>query len=151
MIKALSNKTNGENLHMIRPIQKDIFFLRKKADPATKKDIAIADDLKDTLLAHAQECVGMAANMIGFNKSIIGFFHEDNYMEMFNPRLISKALPFETEEGCLSLTGVRKTTRYRMITVCYQTRSLEEKKQTFMGFSAQIIQHEIDHLNGIII
>ena len=136
---------------MIRPIQKDIFFLRKKSEPATKKDIAIADDLKDTLFAHTHECVGMAANMIGCNKSIIGFFHENTYMEMFNPRLVSKALPYETEEGCLSLTGVRKTTRYRVITVCYQTRDFEEKTQMFMGFSAQIIQHELDHLNGIII
>ena len=136
---------------MIRPIQKDIFFLRKKSEAATKKDIAIADDLKETLLAHAHECVGMAANMIGYNKQIIGFFHENAYMEMFNPRLISKAIPYETEEGCLSLTGVRKTTRYRMITVCYQTRTFEEKTQMFMGFSAQIIQHELDHLNGIII
>ena len=136
---------------MIRPIQRDIFFLRKKSEPATKKDITVADDLKETLLAHAHECVGMAENMIGYNKSIIGFFHEDAYMEMFNPRLISKAIPYETEEGCLSLTGVRKTTRYRMITICYQTRTFEEKTQMFMGFSAQIIQHELDHLNGIII
>ena len=136
---------------MVRPIQKDIFFLRKKSEPATKKDIAIADDLKETLLAHAHECVGMAANMIGCNKNIIGFFHEDVYTEMFNPRLVSKALPYETEEGCLSLTGARKTTRYRIITVRYQTRAFEEKTQTFMGFSAQIIQHELDHLNGIII
>ena len=136
---------------MIRPIQKDIFFLRKKSEPATKKDVSIADDLRDTLLAHKHECVGMAANMIGYNKCLIGFFHEDAYMEMLNPRIVSKALPYETEEGCLSLTGVRKTTRYRMITVRYQTRTLEEKQQMFMGFSAQIIQHEIDHLSGIII
>ncbi|MBE6664698.1 MAG: peptide deformylase [Ruminococcaceae bacterium] len=136
---------------MIKPIQKDVFFLRKKAEPVTKKDIPIADDLKDTLLAHAHECVGMAANMIGYNKQLIGFFHEGVYMEMFNPRLVSKAVPYETEEGCLSLTGIRKTTRYRMITVRYQTRNFEEKQQMFMGFSAQIIQHELDHLSGIII
>ena len=136
---------------MIKPIQKDVFFLRKKAEPTTKKDISIADDLKDTLLAHAHECVGMAANMIGYNKQIIGFFHEGAYMEMFNPRLVSGVMPYETEEGCLSLTGVRKTMRYRMITVRYQTRTFEEKQQMFMGFSAQIIQHEMDHLNGIII
>ncbi len=136
---------------MIRPIQKDIFFLRKKSGPATKKDIPVADDLRDTLLAHAHECVGMAANMIGYSKRIIGFFHEGVYMEMFNPRLVSKAVPYEAEEGCLSLTGVRKTTRCRMITVSYQTRNFEEKQQMFMGFSAQIIQHELDHLDGIII
>ena len=136
---------------MVKKIVKDEFFLKQKSEPATKKDIAVADDLKETLLAHAQECVGMAANMIGCNKNIIGFFHENVYMEMFNPRIVSKAVPYETEEGCLSLTGVRKTTRYRLITVRYQTRNFEEKQQMFMGFSAQIIQHELDHLNGIII
>ena len=136
---------------MIRPIQKDIFFLRKKAVPVGVGDLAIADDLRETLFAHAHECVGMAANMIGFNKSMIGFFHEGAYMEMLNPRMISKAMPYETEEGCLSLTGTRKTTRYNLITVRYQTRSFEEKQAVFTGFSAQIIQHELDHLNGIII
>ena len=136
---------------MIKPIQKDIFFLRKKAVPAVVADIAVADDLRDTLLAHAHECVGMAANMIGVNKSIIGFFHEGVYMEMLNPRMISKLMPYEAEEGCLSLTGTRKTTRYNLITVRYQTRSFEEKQGVFTGFTAQIIQHELDHLNGIII
>lgn len=136
---------------MIRPIQKDIFFLRKKATPAVASDVAVANDLRDTLLAHAHECVGMAANMIGVNTSIIGFFHEDAYMEMFNPRMVSKLMPYETEEGCLSLTGTRKTTRYNLITVRYQTRFFEEKQAVFTGFTAQIIQHELDHLNGIII
>ena len=136
---------------MIRPIQKDIFFLRKKSEPVTKKDIAIADDLKETLLAHAHECVGMAANMIGYNKNIIGFFHEDTYMEMFNPRIVSKFMPYEAEEGCLSLTGTRRTTRFNLITVRYQNRTFEEKQEVFTGFTAQIIQHELDHLNGIII
>ena len=136
---------------MIRPIQKDIFFLRKKALPASAADIPVANDLRDTLLAHAHECVGMAVNMIGVNKAIIGFFHEGAYMEMFNPRMVSKAMPYEAEEGCLSLTGVRKATRYHLITVRYRDRAFKEKQEVFMGFTAQIIQHELDHLEGIII
>ena len=136
---------------MVRPIQKDIFFLRKKATPATKADIAIANDLLDTLRAHAHECVGMAANMIGENKGIISFDNDCIYMEMFNPVIVSHFGEYETEENCLSLTGSRKTKRYQMITVRYQTRKMEEKQDVFTGFTAQIIQHEIDHLNGIII
>jgi peptide deformylase len=136
---------------MVRPIQKDIFFLRKKAVLAVKSDLGVADDLRDTLLAHAHECVGMAANMIGVNKSIIGFFHDGAYMEMLNPRIVSGLVTYEVEEGRLSLTGTRKTKRYNLITVRYQTRTFEEKQEVFTGFSAQIIQHEIDHLNGIII
>lgn len=136
---------------MIRPIQKDIFFLRKKAVPATVSDISVANDLRDTLFAHMHECVGMAANMIGVNKSLIGFFHEGAYMEMFNPRIVSKLMPYEAEEGCLSLTGTRKTTRYNLITVRYQTRNFVEKQEVFTGFTAQIIEHELDHLDGIII
>ena len=136
---------------MIRPIQKDIFFLRKRAVPATAADISIANDLRDTLFAHTHECVGMAANMIGVNKSIIGFFHNGIYLEMFNPRMISGCMPYETEEGCLSLTGIRKATRYNLITVKYQNRAFQEKQEVFTGFSAQVIQHELDHLNGIII
>ena len=136
---------------MIRPIQKDVFFLRKKAVPATAMDISVADDLRDTLFAHAHECVGMAANMIGVNKSVIGFFEEGTYIEMFNPRIVSKFLSYEAEEGCLSLTGTRKTKRYNLISVKYQTRNFEEKQEVFTGFTAQIIQHELDHLDGIII
>ena len=136
---------------MVRPIQKDIFFLRKKATPATKADIAIANDLLDTLRAHAHECVGMAANMIGENKGIIAFDNDGRYTEMFNPVIVSHFGEYETEENCLSLTGSRKTKRYQMITVRYQTRKMEDKQDVFTGFTAQIIQHEIDHLNGIII
>ena len=136
---------------MVRPIQKDIVFLRKKAIPATATDISVANDLRDTLFAHAHECVGMAANMIGVNKSIIGFFHEGKYMEMLNPRIVSKFMPYDAEEGCLSLTGTRKTTRYNLITVRYQTRNFVEKQEVFTGFTAQIIQHELDHLDGILI
>ena len=136
---------------MIRPIQKDIFFLRKKAEPATKADIPVADDLLDTLRAHSHECVGMAANMIGVNKSIIAFDRDGVYTEMFNPKIVSHFGEYETEESCLSLTGVRKIKRFQIITVCYQTRLFKEKTETFMGFTAEIIQHEIDHLSGIII
>ena len=136
---------------MIRPIQKDIFFLRKKALPATDADLSVANDLRDTLLAHAHECVGMAANMIGVNKRIIGFFNEGVYTEMLNPRIVSKVMPYETEEGCLSLTGTRKTMRYNLITVRYQDRAFKEKQEVFTGFTAQIIQHELDHLEGLII
>ena len=136
---------------MIRPIQKDIFFLRKKAVPVGVGDLAIADDLRETLFAHAHECVGMAANMIGFNKSMIGFFHEGAYMEMLNPRMISKAMPYETEEGCLSLVGVRKTTRYENIEVEYYDMQWKKQRIKLSGWPAQICQHECDHLNGIII
>ena len=137
---------------MIKPIQKDIFFLGKKALPATKADIPVADDLLDTLRAHAHECVGMAANMIGVCKSIIAFDRDGVYMEMFNPKIVSHFGEYETEETCLSLTGARKTKRYQMITVRYQTRdAFKEKQEVFVGFTAQIIQHEIDHVNGIII
>ena len=118
---------------MIRPIQKDIFFLRKKAEPATKADISVAD------------------NMIGVNKSIIAFDSDGVYMEMFNPKIVSHFGEYETEESCLSLTGKRKTKRFQIITVHYQTRQFKEKQDTFMGFTAEIIQHEMDHLSGIII
>ena len=137
---------------MIRPIVKDVFLLGKKATRATRADIPVADDLLDTLRANAEACVGMAANMIGVPKSIIVFRDDDdNCREMFNPTLIAGFEQFETEEGCLSLTGVRKTKRYRFITVTYETRDGKKKKESFFGFTAQIIQHELDHLNGVII
>ncbi len=137
---------------MIRPICKDIFLLSKKAAPATKADLAVANDLTDTLRAHTGACVGMAANMIGVPKAIIVFMDEaDKIHEMFNPKIISSFGEFEAEEGCLSLLGTRKTKRFQMITVVYETREMKPKKETFVGFTAQIIQHEIDHLNGVII
>ena len=136
---------------MVRPIQKDVLLLGKKAYPATARDISVANDLLETLRAHSDKCVGMAANMIGFNKSIIAFIHEGVYMEMFNPEIVSRFGEYETEEGCLSLSGTRKTKRNKMITVRYQTRNFEERQSVFTGFTAQIIQHEIDHLNGIVI
>ena len=137
---------------MVRPIVKDVFLLGRKATKATKTDISVANDLMDTLRANAEACVGMAANMIGVSKSIIVFRDDDDiYHEMFNPVLVSGFDSFETEEGCLSLCGVRKTKRYRFITVSYETRDGKAKTESFFGFTAQIIQHEIDHLNGIII
>jgi len=136
---------------MIKPIVRDILFLKQKAQPATKNDLHVADDLLDTLKANTDRCVGMAANMIGVNKSIIVFSVGPMFFTMFNPKIIASSDPYETEEGCLSLDGVRKTTRYENITVKYQTRSFETKIQQFSGWTAQIIQHEIDHLNGIII
>jgi len=136
---------------MIKPIMKDIEFLYQKAEPATPEDAAIAQDLFDTLEHHKEHCVGMAANMIGVNKRIIIFDNEGTPTVMFNPEIIRKKDPYETEEGCLSLTGVRKTKRYKNIKVQYQTADFKVRHKTFTGFTAQIIQHEIDHCEGIII
>ena len=136
---------------MVRPIMKDRFFLSQKSKPATPEDVSVAQDLLDTLAAHRDGCVGMAANMIGVSKRIIVFTHDGSDMVMFNPEIIKQAGPYETEEGCLSLTGVRPATRYRTITVRYQNAAFQSKQQTFHDWSAQIIQHEIDHCNGIII
>ncbi len=136
---------------MVRPIMKDVLFLGQKSLPATPEDIPVADDLLDTLRANAGQCVGMAANMIGVKKSIIVFDMGGMLMEMFNPRIISKSVPYEAVEGCLSLYGARSVTRYKNIKVEWKTRKFETKTQTFTGWTAQIIQHEIDHCNGIII
>ena len=136
---------------MVRPIMKDRFFLSQKSKPATKEDVSVAQDLLDTLAAHRDGCVGMAANMIGVAKRIIVFTHDGSDMVMFNPEIIKQAGPYETEEGCLSLTGVRPTTRYRTITVRYQNAAFQSKQRTFHDWSEHIIQHEIDHCNGIII
>ena len=136
---------------MVRPIMKDMFFLSQKSSPATQEDLSVAQDLLDTLNAHREGCVGMAANMIGVSKRIITFNHESDNMVMFNPEIIRSSDPYEAEEGCLSLQGTRKTTRYRSITVRYQNARFQVKQRTFHGWTAQIIQHEIDHCNGIII
>ena len=136
---------------MIKPIVKDIFFLRRKAETATREDIQVGIDLQDTLRANREACVGMAANMIGVNKRVIivnmGFVD----VVMFNPVLIKKDTPYETEEGCLSLTGVRKTTRYETIEVEYLDMNWKKQRQKLSGWTAQICQHELDHLEGIII
>jgi len=136
---------------MIRPIMKDIIFLSQKAIPASKKDIAIGQDMLDTLAAHCEECVGMAANMIGENKAIIVCTIGDRNVLMYNPTIIRKQSPFQTEEGCLSLTGIRSCVRYKEIEVVYFDESFRKKKEKFSGWDAQIIQHECDHLEGVII
>lgn len=136
---------------MIRNIVRDPFFLGQKSEPATKADISAAKDLLDTLTANREGCVGMAANMIGIRKRIIVFDNGGSYMTMLNPEIIRKSGEYEAEEGCLSLSGTRKTKRFQFITVCYQTTDLKTKEEVFFGWTAQIIQHEIDHCNGILI
>ena len=136
---------------MIQPIMKDVIFLGVKSVPATIEDLQVARDLLDTLAAHREGCVGMAANMIGVRKRIIVFDNERTDMVMFNPEIIKQEGLYETEEGCLSLTGVRKTKRYQKIKVQYQNEAFQTRIKTFSGWTAQIIQHEIDHCNGILI
>ena len=136
---------------MVQPIMRDLDFLRKESAPATAADAQIADDLLDTLRSNAGKCVGMAANMIGQAKRIIAFEAEGGYMEMFNPKILRRSEPYEAEEGCLSLAGTRKAKRYREIKVQWQTREMKTRIRNFSGWTAQIIQHEIDHLGGIII
>lgn len=130
---------------------KDVAFLSQKAEPATPEDLPIAADLLETLQAHQAGCVGMAANMIGVNKRIIAFDNEGKYMLMFNPEIIKRSEPYEAEEGCLSLTGTRRTKRWNSIKVQYQNEKFQTRCKTFAGWTAQIIQHEIDHCEGIII
>lgn len=136
---------------MIQPIMKDPIFLAQKSEPATKVDLQAAQDLLDTLISHKDGCVGMAANMIGVKKRIIIFDNDGTYMTMFNPEIIKFSDPSEAEEGCLSLEGTRKTKRYRSIKVQYQNEAFQTRLKTFTDFSAQIIQHEIDHCNGVLI
>ena len=134
-----------------RPIVKDPIFLARKSRPATAEDLPIALDLLDTLAAHRDGCVGMAANMIGEAVRIIVFDNEGTDAVMFNPEIVKASEPYETEEGCLSLIGVRKTKRFRKIKVRYQNEQMQLRLKTFTGWTAQIIQHEIDHCNGILI
>ena len=136
---------------MIREICKDETFLAQKAAPATADDLATAQDLLDTLTAHKDGCVGMAANMIGVCKRIIAFDNEGTYMVMFNPVIVRQSGPYETQEGCLSLTGVRKTKRFQTIKVQWQNEKFQTRLKTFTGWTAEIIQHEIDHCEGILI
>ena len=136
---------------MVREICKDEFFLSLKAQPATADDLGVAQDLLDTLAAHRDGCVGMAANMIGVNKRIIAFDNSGEYMVMLNPEILKKSTPYDTEEGCLSLTGTRKTKRYQTIKVQWQNEQLQTRVKNFSGWTAQIIQHEIDHCEGILI
>ena len=137
---------------MIKHLIHDPIFLSLKSEVATKEDIQVAEDLLDTLTAHKDGCVGMAANMIGVRKRIIAFDNDGTYMVMFNPQIIKKSEPYETEEGCLSLLGgPRKCKRYKSIKVQWQTSDFQTRIKTFTGFPAQIIQHEVDHCEGILI
>lgn len=137
---------------MIKELMHDPIFLSLKSEVATKEDLQVAEDLLDTLIAHKDGCVGMAANMIGERKRIIVFDNEGTYMVMFNPEIIKKSEPYETEEGCLSLlSGPRKCKRYKTIKVKWQTKEFQRRIKNFTGWTSQIIQHEIDHCNGILI
>lgn len=136
---------------MIREIMHDEAFLSEKSSQATVMDLYLAADLKDTLKAHADSCVGMAANMIGIRKCAIIFDDGGTYRVMFNPEIIHAAGEYEALEGCLSLPGERHTKRFRRITVKYRDESFTEKVEKFRDFTAQIIQHEVDHTNGILI
>ena len=136
---------------MVREICRDQFFLARKAEPATAADLVVGQDLLDTLAAHKDGCVGMAANMIGVNKRIIAFDNEGEYMLMFNPVIVKQSGAYEAEEGCLSLSGTRKTKRYKTIKVQWQNEKFQTRLRTFTGWTAEIIQHEIDHCEGILI
>lgn len=137
---------------MVRELMHDPIFLAQKSTPATADDLAVAQDLLDTLAFHKDGCVGMAANMIGVTKRIIVFDNEGSYMTMLNPVILKGADLYETEEGCLSLLGgPRKIKRYKKIKVQYQNLQLQTRLKTFTGWTAQIIQHEIDHCNGVLI
>jgi len=136
---------------MIRPVVRDVFFLRQKSEPATQGDLSIGQDLRDALASNRDRCVGMAANMIGVKKRVIIVNMGPVDVVMYNPVITRKDSPFETEEGCLSLDGVRKTTRYQNITVEYRDDTWKKRQQNNTGWIAQIIQHEMDHLEGIII
>ncbi len=136
---------------MIRPIIRDVFFLGQESEPATKADLSVGQDLQDTLKANSDRCVGMAANMIGIKKRAIIVNMGLMNLVMYNPVIVKKTGPYEAEEGCLSLDGVRKTTRYQNIEVEYLDGSWKKQKIKLSGWPAQICQHEIDHLSGIII
>lgn len=130
---------------------RDVIFLSQKAEPATEADRKIAVNLLDTLKANEERCVGLAANMIGEKKAIIAVNMGIVNVAMLNPVIVKRSGPFETEEGCLSLTGVRRTRRYKEIEVEYQDMQFQRRRQKFSGWTAQIIQHECDHLEGILI
>ncbi|MBR3099797.1 MAG: peptide deformylase [Clostridia bacterium] len=136
---------------MIQPIMKDPLFLAQKSEEAAAEDLPIAEDLADTLKAHLDHCVGMAANMIGKRKRIIAVCNGPVLLTMINPRITVRSGRYEAEEGCLSLQGTRKAVRYREITVTWQDTALKQRTGTFRDFPAQIIQHEIDHCDGILI
>lgn len=136
---------------MVCEICREEAFLAQKAEAATAEDLDVAQDLLDTLAAHRDGCVGMAANMIGVNKRIIAFESDGKYMVMLNPVIVRQDRVYEAQEGCLSLAGVRKTKRFQTIKVQWQNEKLQLRRKTFTGWTAEIIQHEIDHCEGILI
>ena len=136
---------------MVRTIVRDPLFLNQKSVLAVPEDRQVLLDLMDTLKANQEHCVGMAANMIGVRKRIIAFFVGPVCIGMYNPEIVKRNGPYEAEEGCLSLTGLRKTIRYRCIEVSYCDEHFRQQKTTYSGWIAQIIQHEVDHCNGILI
>ena len=136
---------------MVRPIVKDPIFLAQKSAPASAEDLSVGEDLLDTLAAHSDGCVGMAANMIGVLKCVIAVNVEGKNQLFFNPEILKMTGPYETQEGCLSLSGTRKTRRYQTIRLQYENEAFQKRIKTFTGWTAQIIQHEIDHCNGILI
>ena len=136
---------------MVCEICRDEAFLAQKAEAAAAEDIGTARDLLDTLIAHKDGCVGMASNMIGANKRIIAFDNEGEYMVMLNPMIVKQSGVYEAEEGCLSLTGTRKVRRFKSIKVQWQNEKLQTRLKTFTGWTAEIIQHEIDHCEGVLI
>ena len=136
---------------MIRSIVRDVLFLGQKSGPADREDVAVGRDLQDTLRANRDRCVGMAANMIGVRKRVIIVNLGPVDLVMFNPEIVQREGPYEAEEGCLSLEGTRRTTRYRSIEVTWLDGGWKPRRQRFSGWVAQIIQHEVDHLNGVVI
>ena len=138
---------------MVRELVKDQFFLRLKSEPMTRDDLDVVADLKDTLKAYSEERVGMSANMIGINKAVIAIQPENSneMVVMINPKIIKKSGPYETEEGCMCLEGERKTTRHRNITIEYYDEEFKKHVKLYSGYIAEIIEHECDHLEGIII
>ena len=136
---------------MIRNICKDELFLARKSELATPEDLPVAHDLLETLIAHQDGCVGMAANMIGVNKRIIAVENQDTYLVLFNPVILKKPAPYAAEAGCLSLIGTRPATRWQTIKVQWQNEKFQTRVKTFTGWTAEIIQHEIDHCEGIVI
>lgn len=136
---------------MVRQIVRDTFFLSQKSAPATQADRAVVQDLIDTVRANQDRCAGIAANMIGFHKRIIAFNAGPLAVALINPEIVRREQPYETEEGCLSLSGTRKTTRYQTIEVSYLDQAFNPRRQVYTGWIAQVIQHEIDHCDGILI
>lgn len=136
---------------MVKEIVRDPIFLQIKSEPASEADLQTARDLLDTLEEHKDGCVGMAANMIGVSKRIIAFDDNGKHTVMFNPEIVKSSGVYEAEEGCLSLSGTRRIKRFRSIKVSYLNEKMLPRVKTYTGFTAQIIQHEIDHCNGVLV